>query len=319
MFDCFDGSSTASGRALGISFLLHGFLVALVVAWGLAAPAPTRVVNPRAPVWLAPLLTPAALKLAAPATRPQAQGFHRAAYLPVPVRARPVELPALPALAVQAPAPVGPVLSPAAPIVPPAPAVGPPTEKRIAPLEIQVGAFSSVAVADRPARRGAGPKLGAFESASAAGHVAGGRAGNGKVVAGDSGWGDATPAEPPPQPRGAVRTGGFSEIKVEAAPAARPQAPAGSQAFSGVEILFKPLPAYSDEARKRRIEGEVWLEVRFTRFGEVQVLRVIQPLGHGLDESAVQAAERIRFKPAQRDGQAVDSIAKIHITFQLAY
>jgi TonB family protein len=86
-----------------------------------------------------------------------------------------------------------------------------------------------------------------------------------------------------------------------------------------VEILAKPRPDYTDEARKMRIEGEVLLRVLFTAAGEVRVLEVTRGLGYGLNENATRAAQQIRFKPAQRAGQPVDSTAIVHIVFQLAY
>jgi hypothetical protein len=42
-------------------------------------------------------------------------------------------------------------------------------------------------------------------------------------------------------------------------------------------------------------------------------------LGHGLDEAAMSAADKMRFKPALRNGVAVDSTAIVHVVFQLAY
>jgi len=84
------------------------------------------------------------------------------------------------------------------------------------------------------------------------------------------------------------------------------------------EILSKPTPNYTEEARAKRIEGEVLLEVIFEATGRLRVLRVVKGLGHGLDDSAVRAAEQIRFKPALRDGQPSDSTAVVHIIFQLA-
>ncbi|PYX60909.1 MAG: hypothetical protein DMG73_05220 [Acidobacteria bacterium] len=50
----------------------------------------------------------------------------------------------------------------------------------------------------------------------------------------------------------------------------------------------------------------------------MRVVRVVQGLGHGLDDAAIQAAERIRFKPALRDGQPTDFTAVLHVIFQLA-
>ena len=85
-----------------------------------------------------------------------------------------------------------------------------------------------------------------------------------------------------------------------------------------LEILSKPTPEYTDEARSARIEGIVTLDLEFTAAGDVRVLRVVRGLGHGLDEAAERAALRIRFKPAQSNGQAVDSRATVHITFRLS-
>jgi TonB family protein len=84
------------------------------------------------------------------------------------------------------------------------------------------------------------------------------------------------------------------------------------------EIISKPTPAYTPEARNLRIEGEVVLEVVFEATGKLRVVRVVQGLGHGLDETATRAAEQIRFKPAKRDGQPSDYTALVHIVFQLA-
>jgi len=63
----------------------------------------------------------------------------------------------------------------------------------------------------------------------------------------------------------------------------------------------------------------VLLDVIFTAGGEVRVISVVQGLGYGLDESAVAAAKQLKFRPARRDGVPVDSQAKLHIVFQLAY
>jgi TonB family protein len=85
-----------------------------------------------------------------------------------------------------------------------------------------------------------------------------------------------------------------------------------------VSVTSKPNPVYTDQARKQRVEGEVLVQVVFTASGQVQVLRVVRGLGFGLDESAVQAAQKVRFVPAQRNGQPVDSTATLHIVFQLS-
>jgi TonB family protein len=57
----------------------------------------------------------------------------------------------------------------------------------------------------------------------------------------------------------------------------------------------------------------------FTANGTMHVNRVVRGLGHGLDEAAMAAANKMRFKPALRNGQPVDSTAVVHVVFQMAY
>jgi TonB family protein len=118
--------------------------------------------------------------------------------------------------------------------------------------------------------------------------------------------------------RAAIQAGTFGDASVAArgAPASRD---AASPHASAAEIIFKPRPAYTDDARRLQIEGEVLLELLFGASGEVRVLRTLRGLGHGLDENAIAAAREIRFRPARRGGAAVDSSAVVHIVFQLAY
>lgn len=86
-----------------------------------------------------------------------------------------------------------------------------------------------------------------------------------------------------------------------------------------VEILHKPNPAYTDRARQLRIEGNVKLRVVFAASGELRILGVTQGLGYGLDEAAIAAAQKIRFRPAKEDGRPVDEPAIVTIEFKLAY
>lgn len=125
-------------------------------------------------------------------------------------------------------------------------------------------------------------------------------------------------AIPPSRNAGAVRQGGFSDASA-ATEAPKPRPAASASPTQPVEILFKPNPVYTEEARRLKLEGEVLIEVVFSTSGEVRVGRVVRGLGHGLDEAASRAAQQIRFKPARRDGQPVDFPAVVHIVFQLAY
>jgi TonB family protein len=115
-----------------------------------------------------------------------------------------------------------------------------------------------------------------------------------------------------------VHQGGFADAQSTPA-AATPKKHDAGPPQTPVDILSKPKPEYTDEARAMKIEGEVLVRVLFTASGEARVIEMIRGLGHGLDENAVRAAQRIRFKPALRDGEPVDSSAIVHIVFQLAY
>ena len=85
-----------------------------------------------------------------------------------------------------------------------------------------------------------------------------------------------------------------------------------------LEVLSKPPVQYTSEAKQLKVEGEVVLRVTFTANGQVQVQSVVHGLGHGLDEEARRVAQQIRFRPATRNGVAVDLTTNITITFQLA-
>lgn len=89
-------------------------------------------------------------------------------------------------------------------------------------------------------------------------------------------------------------------------------------AATPIVVLWKPLPAYTTEARELKIQGNVTLKVCFTASGHVEVLEVLRGLGHGLDQQAKIAAEHIRFKPATRDGHPVNEVTIIRMTFQMA-
>jgi TonB family protein len=118
--------------------------------------------------------------------------------------------------------------------------------------------------------------------------------------------------------RGNVQTSGFGSQEVAQNTPHIQRVDSGPPATS-VEITYKPNPVYTDEARSLKLEGEVLLEVQFTATGQLHVNRVVHGLGHGLDEAAIAAANKIRFKPAMRNGQAMDSTAIVHVVFQLAY
>jgi TonB family protein len=97
-----------------------------------------------------------------------------------------------------------------------------------------------------------------------------------------------------------------------------PRMNSGASAATGLEVLSKPPVQYTSEARQLKVQGEVVLRVVFTASGQVVVENVVRGLGHGLDEEARRVAQQIRFRPATRNGHAVDLTTNIVITFQLA-
>jgi len=117
--------------------------------------------------------------------------------------------------------------------------------------------------------------------------------------------------------RGTVRQGAFGDADVVAAQPKTKTVAAVVNTLP-VEITYKPRPVYTEEGRQLKIEGEVLLEVVFTANGQIRIVKVVRGLGHGLDESAVRAAEKIQFKPALKDGHPADFEAVLHIEFLLA-
>jgi TonB family protein len=89
-------------------------------------------------------------------------------------------------------------------------------------------------------------------------------------------------------------------------------------ASTNLEVLSKPAVQYTSEAKQLKVQGDVVLRVTFTAAGHVVVQGIIHGLGHGLDEEARRVAQQIRFHPATRNGQSVDTTTNITISFQLA-
>ena len=82
--------------------------------------------------------------------------------------------------------------------------------------------------------------------------------------------------------------------------------------------IYQPLPLYTEDARRARVEGIVLLQAIIRKDGSVDSFRVIRGLGYGLDESAINTiATKWRFKPGTLSGQPVDVQANIEVTFRL--
>lgn len=134
-----------------------------------------------------------------------------------------------------------------------------------------------------------------------------------------AGFGNGTAIAGGERRGGAVQEGGFSSAQqMDNGPRVRKTAE-DAPATLGPVIEYKPEPQYTADAREARVQGDVVLQVIFTATGQVEVLRVVQGLGHGLDENAEVAARQIKFTPAKDNGQPVDFPANVRIHFELAY
>jgi protein TonB len=76
-------------------------------------------------------------------------------------------------------------------------------------------------------------------------------------------------------------------------------------------------PDYTDEARRRNLNGEVLLEIVVRADGRVGDVRVLQGLGAGLDQRAIEAVRQWRFSPARRLGKPVDVLVEVAVEFRL--
>jgi TonB family protein len=82
-------------------------------------------------------------------------------------------------------------------------------------------------------------------------------------------------------------------------------------------ILERKKADYTPEARNNRIEGSVALSVIFRSDGVVAGIKVVRGLPDGLTEKAIEAARKIRFVPAIKDGEPVSVRAALEYWFSL--
>ena len=85
-------------------------------------------------------------------------------------------------------------------------------------------------------------------------------------------------------------------------------------------VVRRTPPEYTEEARQARIEGEVVLRADVGVDGIPRNIRVIKPLGHGLDKKAIECVrDEYRFQPASKlDGTPIAMRTNITIEFRLA-
>ena len=87
--------------------------------------------------------------------------------------------------------------------------------------------------------------------------------------------------------------------------------------ISPPQLLKEVRADYTEDARRQGIKGEVVLEIVVRRDGSVGDVRILQGLGGGLNNQAVDAVRQWRFSPAARHGEPVDVIVEVAVEFKL--
>lgn len=92
---------------------------------------------------------------------------------------------------------------------------------------------------------------------------------------------------------------------------------AGKNGAGSPKILYKERAKYTEEARLNKVQGTVVLSATFTADGHIRNIRVVRGLPDGLSEMAIEAAQKIRFQPATRNGVVITVNATIEFTFSI--
>lgn len=93
----------------------------------------------------------------------------------------------------------------------------------------------------------------------------------------------------------------------------------GKDGITPPRVIRQIDPEYSDEARKRHIEGVVTLSLVVTSEGKPVQIKVLSGRGYGLDEKAVEAVKHWKFQPGTKDGKPVSTEIAIETNFRLAH
>jgi TonB family protein len=84
------------------------------------------------------------------------------------------------------------------------------------------------------------------------------------------------------------------------------------------KVIYQSMPSYTEEARAKKIEGLILLQVFVRKDGSVGDVKVLKGLGCGLDENAIRTiTKEWRFEPGTLNGQPVDVKATIEVSFRL--
>ena len=91
----------------------------------------------------------------------------------------------------------------------------------------------------------------------------------------------------------------------------------GKEVDTKVKILSQPNADFTFQAKFQNVVGIVRLTAVFTGSGEVRNIEVVNGLPAGLTEKAIEAARKITFTPAMKDGHPVSQKMQLEYTFEL--
>jgi TonB family protein len=117
--------------------------------------------------------------------------------------------------------------------------------------------------------------------------------------------------------RGFRCAGEWPAPETTAAPSASPNVYRIGNGITGPALLDKVEPDYTEKARKAKLAGTVLLYMQIDTSGKAVNMRVLRSLGMGLDEKAMEAVKKWRFRPAFKDGQPVVVETQVEVNFRL--
>lgn len=112
-------------------------------------------------------------------------------------------------------------------------------------------------------------------------------------------------------------------IKVSDGPGNPLEPDTGEQIFIGKEVdtkvrlIKKPEPSYTDRAKHEQVTGTVILKAVFSSAGQVTNIRIVHGLPFGMTQKAIEAAKKIKFIPAMKDGKYVSMWMQLEYNFNL--
>ena len=132
---------------------------------------------------------------------------------------------------------------------------------------------------------------------------------------------------PPPSRDGVARVTDTAWVRVEdlsndQQAAAKPPVPQDDDqrriggGLSAPQLIYSAEPEFSEEGRKAKFAGNVLVSVWVETNGLPSHIQVIRPVGMGLDEEAVEAVRKYRFKPAMENGKPIVAKLNIEVNFQ---